>query len=235
MYGEPRRCVVRLDSGAPWGLALPPFDRCMMFHVVTEGRCWVDLEGSDPCLIESGNVALVPRGQGHRLMGQAGVRPVPLFEAPRELLSERYELLRHGGGGPPTSMLCGLVRFDHPATTDLIRILPPVICMDVQSSPHAEWLQSTLRLVAAEAQTLSAGSEAILTRLADILVVETIRSWLTREHGHQPGWLGALRDKRIGHALSLIQRDATRDWTVASLATATGMSRSTLQPASPSS
>ena len=40
------------------------------------------------------------------------------------------------------------------------------------------------------------------------------------------GWLGALRDKQIGRAIALIHRDPARDWTVASLASAVGMSRS---------
>jgi AraC-like DNA-binding protein len=35
-----------------------------------------------------------------------------------------------------------------------------------------------------------------------------------------------LRDKQIGRAIALIHRDPARDWTVASLASAVGMSRS---------
>jgi AraC-like DNA-binding protein len=42
----------------------------------------------------------------------------------------------------------------------------------------------------------------------------------------QTGWLGALRDKQIGRALSLVHRDAARMWTVESLATEVAMSRS---------
>ena len=198
----------------------------MILHVVTEGECWVNVDGADPCLLHTGTLALVPHGEGHRLGSGPGVRAVGLFDAPRESVSERYEILRLGGGGHATSMLCALVRVDHPAALDLIRYLPKVISLNVTSSPHAEWLQSTIRLVAAEAREITAGGEAVITRLADILVLEAIRSWVTRHPEERAGWLGALRDRQIGHALSLIQRDPTRSWSVESLATAIGMSRS---------
>lgn len=42
----------------------------------------------------------------------------------------------------------------------------------------------------------------------------------------QTGWLGALKDKQIGRALSLIHKRPERDWTLASLGREVGMSRS---------
>ena len=35
----------RSEFTAPWGLALPPMEGCLMFHVVTAGRCWLEVEG----------------------------------------------------------------------------------------------------------------------------------------------------------------------------------------------
>jgi len=214
----------RSEFTAPWGLALPPFDQSMMFHVVTEGRCRVEVDGAESCVLRPGTVALIPHGEGHSLLGEPAAIPIDLLDAPRELLSPRYELLRHGGGGARTSMLCGLVRFDHPAAGDLLRLLPRVIYHDV-TSPQAEWIHSTLRVVAAEAQAMQAGGEALITRLADILVLDTVRSWFAKNLERR-GWVGALRDKQIGHALTLIHRDPNRDWTLESLASAIGMSRS---------
>jgi len=216
----------RSELTAPWALAIPPFERCMMLHVVTEGECRVEVDGGGGCLLPSGTLALVPHGEGHRLGSGPGLPAVGLFDAPREPVSERYEVLRLGGGGRAASMLCALVRVDHPAALNLIRYLPNVIRLDVTSSPQAEWLQSTIRLVAAEAREITAGGEAVITRLADILVLEAIRSWVTRHPEERAGWLGALRDKQIGHAVSLIQRDPARSWSVESLAIAIGMSRS---------
>ncbi len=216
----------RSEFTAPWALALPPFEACMMFHVVTAGQCWLEVEGADACLLRPGDLALVPHGEGHRLASEPGVPAAKLFDLPRELVSERYEILRHGGGGAPATVICGVVRFDHPAAHQLTRLLPRLIRVDAWSSPEMEWIQSTLRFIGAEAQELRAGGETVITRLADILVIQAIRSWIARDPASQTGWLGALRDKQIGRAIALIHRDPARGWTLASLATSVGMSRS---------
>lgn len=216
----------RCELTAPWALELPPFEGCMMFHVVTAGECWLEVEGADAHLLREGELALVPHGEGHRLVSETGIAAAALFDVPRELVSDRYEILRLGGGGASTTAICGVVRFDHPAAHQLRRLLPTVISIDVWRLPEAEWLQSTLRFIAAEAQELRAGGETVITRLADILVIQAIRCWIASDSEAQTGWLGALHDDRIGRAIALIHREPTRNWTVASLARAVGMSRS---------
>ena len=211
---------------APWGLDLPPMQDCVMFHVVTAGECRLEVEGAATCTLRPGALALVPHGRGHILNSAPDVKPGKLFDLPRELISDRYEHLRHGGGGTPTTMLCAAVKFEDPSAHHLLRLLPRVIAVDAWNSPELEWLQSTLRFLAAEARELRAGGETVITRLADILVIQAIRSWIATDPQAQTGWLRALRDKQIGRAIALIHRDPARDWTVASLAAAVGMSRS---------
>ncbi|HET9376250.1 MAG TPA: AraC family transcriptional regulator [Chthoniobacterales bacterium] len=216
----------RAEFSAPWGLVLPPMKDSLMFHFVTTGRCWLEVEGMERRQLQRGDLALVPHGEGHRLTSEPGVFAAKLFDLPRELLSERYEILRHGDGGVATNMVCGAVRFDHPAAHHLAKLLPRMICIDVASSPHMDWINSTLRFMAAEARELRPGGETVITRLADILVVQTIRAWLEQDPAAQSGWLGALQHKQIGRAISLIHRDPAREWTLTSLAAAVAMSRS---------
>ena len=129
------------------------------------------------------------------------------------------------GGGAATSMVCGAVRFDHPAAQRLVDLLPEAIHLEAWGSPQAEWMQSTLRLMADEARELRPGGEAVITRLADILVIQAIRSWIASEPA-PAGWLGALKDQEIGRAITLIHRHPDRAWTVESLAREIFMSRS---------
>ena len=210
---------------APWALDLPPMQDCVMFHVVTAGECRLEV-GAETCLLRPGALALVPHGRGHILSSAPDVKAGKLFDLPRELISDRYEHLRHGGGGTPTTMLCAAVKFEDPSAQHLLRLLPRLIAVDAWNSPELEWLQSTLRFLTAEARELRAGGETVITRLADILVIQAIRAWIATDPQAQTGWLRALRDKQIGRAIALIHRDPSRDWTVASLATAVGMSRS---------
>lgn len=226
----------RSEFSAPWGLELPDGDApemastklrdSMMFHVVTAGQCWVEVEGAEPRMLRAGDLALVPHGRGHRLVSEPGARAPGLFDLPRELISERYEVLQHGGGGEPATVICGVVRFDHPAAHQLIQFLPPLITIEAWSSPEAEWLQGTMRFIAAEASALRPGGETVITRLADILVIQAIRSWIVQDPVAQSGWLGALQDPHLGPAITLIHRDPAHPWTVASLADEVAMSRS---------
>jgi AraC-like DNA-binding protein len=153
--------------------------------------------------------------------------PAPdILDLPREEVSERYEVLRHGGGGAPTKMMCGAVRFDHPAARNLLALLPEVIFLDAAGAPDVISMQGTLALIAAETRHLRPGGEAVITRLADVLIIQAIRLWIETDPRAQTGWLGALRDPQIGRALALIHGDPGRAWTVGALADEVAMSRS---------
>ena len=142
----------------------------MMFHVVTAGRCWLEVEGVEPRWLEKGSLALVPHGAGHRLLSDPAATADPLFDIPVEQLSERYEIMRHGGGGNFTQIICVVVRFDHVAAEDLVPLLPRVLQIDTWDDDEGGWLHSTLRFISREAKELRPGGETVITRLADILV-----------------------------------------------------------------
>jgi AraC-like DNA-binding protein len=216
----------RSEFTAPWGLALPPMERCLMFHVVTSGSCWLEVPNEAPRRMNVGDLALVPRGEGHLLTSKPGARAKGLFDLPRELVSDRYEVLRHGGGGALCTLICGAVKFEHPAAIQLISLLPRVICVDSTDTSQRGWIQSTLQFITAEAREMRPGGDTVIIRLADILVIQAIRAWLESDAATQTGWILALRDKQIGRAIAHIHRDPARVWTIESLAKTVAMSRS---------
>jgi AraC-like DNA-binding protein len=216
----------RSELTAPWGMTMMAMPGYIWFHVVTTGRVWLEAGDDEGRLLQPGDLGLVPHGEGHVLRSEPGVPAPDVLELDREEISERYEVLRHGGGGAPTTLICGAVRFDHPAARNLVEILPPIMHLEAASAPQLDWMQSTLRLMAVEAHELRPGSEAVITRLGDILVIQAIRSWLETDPAAKTGWLGALQDEQIGRAIALIHRDPARNWTVASLADELAMSRS---------
>jgi AraC-like DNA-binding protein len=216
----------RSEFTEPWGLTLPPLPGYLWFHVVTSGRVSLDLGDGDLTTLDGGDLALVTQGAGHRLCSDPAAPAPGILDLPREEISERYEVLRHGGGGARTRMMCGAVRFDHPAARNLVALLPEIIYLDGAGTPDAVWMQGTLALIAAETRQLRPGGEAVITRLADVLVIQAIRWWMETDPSAQTGWLGALRDEQIGRALSLIHGHPARAWTVALLADELAMSRS---------
>ena len=212
----------RSELTAPWGLTMPPMPGCLWFHAVTSGRFRLEVPGGEAEWILPGELALVTDGAGHVLRDEPGSPAPDILDLEREQVSERYELLRHGGGGEPSQLLCGAVRFENPAARNLVDILPPVIKVAADDG----WMQTTVALLAAEARELRPGGEAVITRLGDILVIQAIRAWIRTAPAARTGWLGALEDPQIGRALTLIHGDPARDWTVASLAAELAMSRS---------
>jgi AraC-like DNA-binding protein len=213
------------EFAGAWGLSLPAMENCLIFHAVTSGTCQLEVAQMPSCTLRAGDFVLVPHGQGHTMRSHSGVPAIPLFDLPRQPISARFELIRHGYGEPGARMVCGAVRFDHPAGRQLVSLLPSLIHLDSINTP-ADWMSDVLRFMAAEAKTLRPGGEAIVTRLADILVIQAIRAWIATQAPAGVGWLHALRDRQIGRALMLIHKHPERPWTLIELAAEVAMSRS---------
>ena len=217
----------RSELTAPWGITVPPMSGCLWFHVVTAGAVRLESGPSgEATWLRPGDLALVPHGEGHVVRSEADVPAPGILELERQAFGEHYELLRHGGGGAPTTLVCGAVRFDHPAARNLVDSLPHTIHVAADAAPDLIWMQSTIRLMDAESRGLRPGGEAVVTRLADVLVIQAIRFWIETDPAARTGWLGALRDPRIGRAIALMHREPQRPWSVASLAAEVAMSRS---------
>jgi AraC-like DNA-binding protein len=83
-----------------------------------------------------------------------------------------------------------------------------------------------LEAMGSEALSPRPGGTTVMLRLADILVIHAVRSWIDAGVDGRDGWLAALRDPQIGRAIVLMHRQPERAWTVATLAAAVNMSRS---------
>ena len=170
----------RSELSAPWGMALMPMPGYMWFHVVAAGGAWVESGPGAPVRLEPGELALVPHGEGHRLRSAPGVPAPGILELDRELVSDRYEVIRHGGGGAPTALICGAVRFEHPAARNVVDLLPAVIHVAAGGTPRTERLLGTLDLLADE---LAMSRSAFAARFTE-LVGEPVMSYVARWRMH---------------------------------------------------
>lgn len=212
----------RAELTAPWALAMPAVADAVSFHVLTAGTCWVSVPGHAPVELRAGDLALVPHGRGHDLLSAPNSgHPRPVERLPQDYLTEHYSVLRHGGGGPATQLVCGVVGFDEPVARELVRVLPPVLL-----AAGSATVRETVRLMAEELSHLRPGGEVVATRLADILVVQAVRGWLETDPGAREGWLRALDDERVGRALEAVHAEPGRSWTLEELARTAAMSRS---------
>ncbi|MGH3433604.1 MAG: AraC family transcriptional regulator [Thermocrispum sp.] len=214
------------EAGAPWALEMPPFGNCVTFHVVTRGGSWLDVDGRAPVYLRAGDIALVPHGRGHWLRSHPGAPPTGrVDELPQQMVNEHFSLLRCGGDGARTTLICGVVSFDQPAVGRLLDLLPATIHIEGTDDRDSR-IRDAIRMMTAELSMLRPGGEAVTTRLADILVIEAIRSWLAEDPAARTGWLGALQDPQLGRSIAAVHSAPGQDWTVASLAREAAMSRS---------
>lgn len=206
----------------PWGGAIPPMPGCVWFHVVTSGRCDLVVDG-DRRHLEAGDLVLVPHGTGHRIEAGHPTEHPLIPDLPHEELSDNYGVLRYGGDGPLSELVCGGLRLEHPNARRLLDGLPPVLQI---RTVRRTVLGSTLDLLAEEVAGNDVGSEAVISRLCDILVIQTIREGLTGGEASASPWLRAMGDPQVGPALAALHAAPAAPWTVASLASRASMSRS---------
>ncbi|MFE0104564.1 cupin domain-containing protein [Streptomyces sp. NPDC059009] len=214
------------SHGSEWGCGLDRLDTAG-FHLIAEGTCWLRTADAPPLQLVSGDVALLPRGVPHQLTGDPEQQAVPYTELAAAHPPGRDNVVELGGSGPVVRVVCG--KFQYHGDTSrhpVLSALPEVIHVPGMSADPE--LQGVVRLLAAETSQERPGAQAVATRLTDVLFVQVIRAWLDRTGADDTGqrsWLTALRDPRIGAALSLMHEAPHRPWTVETLARDVAMSR----------
>lgn len=215
---RPRSVASKAISGAgAWAVRYSAFGQ-PSFCVVLEGGCTLALDGVAPVALQAGDFVFLPATPGFTLHGSEPATPT-LLDAKTAARSNAE--VRHGrrGGRPEVRLLGGYFAFDAPDTELLTTLLPPLVHVR-----GTERLSLLVRLVREETRTKRPGRELILTRLIEVMLIETLRSASTDDA--PPGLLRGLADPRLAASLREIHRHPARPWSVAQLADKAALSRS---------
>jgi AraC-like DNA-binding protein len=213
------------QSAAP--ILEPGAERCVIFHLIMEGQCYVEMGSGPPVKLIAGDVALFPLGDAHRMTSEPGLPPVkgtPLAK----VLERRPRQLSYGGGGPPTRLVCGYLACDAHVARLLLAGLPPLVKANVRGSNAGVWLEASVRYALAEARSPRPGGAGVLAKLAEVLVIELLRIYMNERHEGGTGWLAGLSDRVVGAALTSLHKAPAHAWTLEELARKVGTSRSVL-------
>ncbi len=213
----------RSDLGAPWGIEIPSRN-CTGFHFVAQGSTWILCEDRH-FQLEAGDMVFFVHGQKHSIASAPDVPLAPVESLHREMVGSRSCRLKHGGDGERALVLCGGMRFepeDHP----LLNLLPHILLLRGKEADNGAWLQLSIETMRKEASSSRVGSESFLTRLAELLLIESIRRWMESNSDLRQGWLAALMDPQIGRVLALMHRESDRQWTIETLSSEAAMSKS---------
>jgi AraC-like DNA-binding protein len=168
---------------------------------------------------------LLPLGKGHVITDALGSPAENIGVVAAEHFDRDELVLRHGGDGPVSQLVGGFFSFEGSPLSAVMSALPPLIHIPRGEAGAPPWLAAISRFLVAEAQQPNPGSSLMISRLIDLLVIRTLRSWAASE-ANRMGWLGGLGEERIGRVLSAMHADPFRRWTVQSLAEIARMSRS---------
>ncbi|HAA58707.1 MAG TPA: AraC family transcriptional regulator [Myxococcales bacterium] len=227
----------RAEVRGSWGVRVAPSDS-LMFHICDSGGGVLAVKGEEPITFSAGELVMVSCASEHVIADS--LETVPLsFDEFRERGMETYQskhggqvcgehcsLLELDGEGPPTTLYCGSFLFEGGNEHPLLSVIPPLVHIKHEDHKTAPWLETIIRYMSYESSEQLQGVDTAISRLADLLFLQIIRTWLARQPEGEGGWLGALSDKHIGHAIQLIHDKPEHPWTVESLGRTVGMSRS---------
>jgi len=228
----------RLEATAPWGLIqekqteekVTPSGKknshtdLAHFAMLSRGNCWLRIGGNpDPIPLTGGDCFLLGRDTSIVMCDSPRTRPRSTF---REIGAKaKGNVAHHGGGGAPTTIVCGSFSFDRASLKPITQLLPNFILMKAEQARTLA-LHITMQALASEMAEQVPGSEIVANRLAEVLFIQILRAHIASGPKHNKGWLRAIFDPQMGTALSAIHDSVSTPWTVESLAEAAGMSRS---------
>jgi len=228
----------RLEATAPWGLRqeketkekAPPFGKnnsptdLAHFAMLSRGNCWLSVQGiPDPIPLTGGDCFLLARDTSIVMRDSPRTRPRSTF---REIAAQANgNVAHHGGGGAPTTIVCGSFSFNRASLKPITQLLPGFILMKADQARTLA-LHNTLQALASEMAEQAPGSGVVATRLAEVLFIQVLRAHIASEPERNKGWLRAVFDPQIGTAMNAIHDSVNTPWTVESLAAVAGMSRS---------
>ena len=231
--------LFQAEFSAPFSVSTPPSrlmaqvlapdaKRLILFHIVSEGECWIEQEGSPQLPLAAGDVIVLPYGDAHCLADSPGREAISIAALlPRRPWS-RLPRVVHGGGGVVTRILCGFLHADDLPLHPLLAGLPPALRVRPSDTGDSPRLEAIIRYTLDEACAARPGGECLLTRLVEVLFVEILRRHMEDMAADQVKPLAALRDPVVRRALESLHAEIEKSWTLEELARRAGTSRSVL-------
>jgi len=214
------------DAAAP--LLEPGAERVVIFHLITEGECYVELGDAAPLRLIAGDAVIFPQGDAHRMTSQPGVPPATGGARLDAVLARRPRQLAYGGGGATTRLVCGYLACDARLARMLLAGLPPVVRVNVRGSNAGAWLEASVRYALAEARSPRPGGAGVLAKLSEVLFIEVLRLYMNEQAEGRTGWLAGVGDRIVGAALNALHQSPAHAWTLEELARTANTSRSVL-------
>jgi AraC-like DNA-binding protein len=216
-----------LDGPTTARMLRPGAERIILFHVVASGRCFISLADGERHWADCGDVIVLPYGDQHTMGGMTPSGCVSIADILEPPPWGELPVIRHGGGGQRTDIVCGYLHCDDPLFDPNLRALPPAFVVSPPNAATARWVEASISYAIASSP-YDGPSVPVSTRVAETLLIEVLRIHLATAPAAERGWVAALRDPILAPAMAELHAAPERKWTVAELAASVAVSRSVL-------
>ncbi|MGH6922484.1 MAG: AraC family transcriptional regulator [Propylenella sp.] len=230
--------LLRGEFTEPWALDMPKGadvarmlhtskTRIVMFHIVAEGGCWVEIEGRPRVWLGRGDMIGFPLGHQHLMGAGEAADPVRLSTMLPPPPWTGMPVVRLGADGPYTHMICIYLHCDELLFNPILTSLPEQLVVRPQRDA-APWIDATLSYIVSESAAGRPGASGVISRLTELMFIEILRQYISEARIDDTGWLAALGDRHVARALQAFHESPGRRWTMPELSQHVGLSRSAL-------
>jgi AraC-like DNA-binding protein len=224
--------LLRTVLNPPWSLRIQD-EAPLTLVAMVRGSAYVISDAGETVTLDPGDIVILRGPDPYTVADHPDTAPQVVIHPGQhcttvsgEDLAQAMDLgVRTWGNDPggSTVMLTGTYQVDGEISRRLLAALPPLIALDGTS-----WKSPLVSVLGDEIAKDEPGQESVLDRLLDLLLIAALRAWFTRPEAEAPGWYKAQSDPVVGRALRMLHNNPDLPWTVARLASATGVSRASL-------
>lgn len=210
-----------LDAGKEWAIQFPPHDG-IKFNAILKGTCYLQVEGDENVyLLHAGDCFLLTSGRRF-VMGSD--LSIPTIHSDTIFSHAKDGIATCNGGG--SCFLTGArFHFGDQSARLLFGQLPPVVYVP-EKYDQAAVLRWGIERFTTEFRSERFGRRTILEHLAPIMLVQTLRIYMSSPGAKNTGWFAAVVHPNLGAVMQAIHSRPQEKWTVESLSEQAYMSRS---------
>jgi len=216
----------RVEASGCWGLSFHRHDD-LLFCWVERGSCHLSRPDSAPIALQENDFVLVRTSTPFSLVSDLNVDEAEATDSESVLAGSGSIAALGSGSSPKTVLRGGKFIFDTVNEQLLTGLLPQVMYV-ASKADGSEHLRMLLKMNEIETSAPSPGSEFVIARLMELVLVEVLRNKTWEQGKAKTGLLAGLNDLVTAKALRAMHSNVAQPWTTEKLARLCGTSRSSL-------
>jgi len=209
-----------MTAGGSWSVTFEP-PAGVKFNAVSRGACRLAVDGLPEAVeLAEGDCFLLTQPRAFQLYSDPAAPSIPagtIFGGG----------VARAGSGDEVALIGGGFSFGARARALLLDALPAVIHVPA-AAPEAATALWALGQIDTELRHEKPASGLVAEHLAIVMLIQILRLHLARAPGSVAGWAAGLADPVVASALRSVHAHPAYPWTVAELAGAAAVSRSTM-------